>query len=292
MNNYDKADANITAKKSSKRRQSIAVIPNSHPPPPSNNAIHNMNASVLDPAAPPRHSNTVMDDPRPITDKSFMKKNINALYKYLMNVGYEYPITVKSLHLPSAKDFQQIVTYLIRRFDPTFATSSMNMKFEDEVCMAFKALGYPFPISKTGLVAAGSPHTWPALLAALSWLVELLQYDEIRQRSEADDNHGDNNDDRNDDDTNNMIDMKEMIAKSEKDFFKYLLEAYEMFLCGDDERHDELEEGLIEMFEIDNAKLEQEKNRIMDSTVTMLEMVENLRSQGDVYVYSVYISIH
>ena len=65
-----------------------------------------------------------------------------------------------------------------------------------------------------------------------------------------------------------------------------------MFLCGDDERHDELEEGLIEMFEIDNAKLEQEKNRIMDSTVTMLEMVENLRSQGDVYVYSVYISIH
>ena len=33
---------------------------------------------------------------------------------------------------------------------------------------------YPFAVSKTGLVACGSPHAWPPLLASLAWFVELL----------------------------------------------------------------------------------------------------------------------
>jgi SMC interacting uncharacterized protein involved in chromosome segregation len=42
----------------------------------------------------------------------------------------------------------------------------------------FKKLKYPFQISKTALVAVGSPHTWPTLLGALVWLAELLAYRE------------------------------------------------------------------------------------------------------------------
>ena len=57
-------------------------------------------------------------------------------------------------------------------------------KMEDEVPALFKRLRYPFAISKSALFAVGSPHTWPGLLAALAWLVELLCYEEkaVRRR--------------------------------------------------------------------------------------------------------------
>lgn len=51
-------------------------------------------------------------------------------------------------------------------------------KIEDDVPAFFKKIKYPFQISKTALVAVGSPHTWPTLLGALVWLAELLAYRE------------------------------------------------------------------------------------------------------------------
>eukprot|EP00814_Leptocylindrus_danicus_P016002 CAMPEP_0116013394 /NCGR_PEP_ID=MMETSP0321-20121206/5703_1 /TAXON_ID=163516 /ORGANISM="Leptocylindrus danicus var. danicus, Strain B650" /LENGTH=645 /DNA_ID=CAMNT_0003482941 /DNA_START=33 /DNA_END=1970 /DNA_ORIENTATION=+ len=219
-----------------------------------------------------------MDDPRPVSDKAYIKKSINSLYKYLMNSGYDHPITIKSLHLPSAKDFNHIVTFLLRRVDPTFNDGSSSIKFEDEVTLAFKLLNYPFTISKTGLVAAGSPHTWPALLAALSWLVELLQYDEVLE--------GSTNEDKNDDFENeeNMKDVvndpEKMVKRKEKAFFTYLLDAYESFLCGDDDRYDQLEEQLISVFEQDNVLIEREKEQFMEVTLNILEMMEELDQKG------------
>ncbi len=61
--------------------------------------------------------------------------------------------------------------------DPNLAAKSMG-KIEDDVPALFKRLRYPFGISKSALFAVGSPHTWPGLLAALTWLVELLNYEE------------------------------------------------------------------------------------------------------------------
>jgi kinetochore protein NDC80 len=37
---------------------------------------------------------------------------------------------------------------------------------------------YPFPISKASMQAVGTMHTWPTLLASITWMVELLTYDE------------------------------------------------------------------------------------------------------------------
>ena len=96
---------------------------------------------------------------------------------------------------PSGRDFQNIMTFLFRRVDPTFQLTQLvhqgNQrsdevipKFEDEVSMAFRCVGYPFPISNTGLVAVGLPHTWPALIAAIDWLVDLLA---IRDEEESND---------------------------------------------------------------------------------------------------------
>jgi kinetochore protein NDC80 len=50
-------------------------------------------------------------------------------------------------------------------------------KTEDEIPAMLKGLGYPFTISKTSLVAVGTPHSWPTFLGVLTWLVELLEYD-------------------------------------------------------------------------------------------------------------------
>lgn len=65
--------------------------------------------------------------------------------------------------------------FLLRQVDPHIKAFG---KIEDDVPTLFKQLKYPFQISKSALFAVGSPHTWPSLLAALGWLVELLNYSE------------------------------------------------------------------------------------------------------------------
>mgnify|MGYP000601283386 CR=1 FL=1 len=123
-----------------------------------------------------------------IKDKKYLNDAIKKMCSYLKTRGYSNAssLNVKQLvNGPSGKDFQNIMTFLFRRVDPTFYQSpvgnnkqtrsdEVQIKFEDEVTMAFRCLGYPFPISKTGLVAVGSPHTWPALIAAIDWLVDVL----------------------------------------------------------------------------------------------------------------------
>jgi hypothetical protein len=52
-----------------------------------------------------------------------------------------------------------------------------------QVPQLYKRLKYPFQISKSNLTAVGSPHTWPSLLAALTWLVELLNYQERAEQA-------------------------------------------------------------------------------------------------------------
>ena len=65
----------------------------------------------------------------------------------------------------------------VLQVDPNLVAKSMG-KIEDDVPALYKRLRYPFGISKSALFAVGSPHTWPGLLAALTWLVELLNYEE------------------------------------------------------------------------------------------------------------------
>ena len=51
----------------------------------------------------------------------------------------------------------------------------VGKKPEEEIPKIFKELGYPFMISKTSMYALGSPHTWPTILAALVWMVDLIK---------------------------------------------------------------------------------------------------------------------
>ena len=48
-------------------------------------------------------------------------------------------------------------------------------KIDEEVPRMFKLHGYPFTICKSAMFTIGSPHTWPTMLAALSWLRQMIQ---------------------------------------------------------------------------------------------------------------------
>ena len=85
--------------------------------------------------------------------------------------------------------------------------------------MIFRQLRYPFQISKSALYAVGSQHTWPSLLTALTWLVQICVYEEEARQCQA----------------------KESDPEPAVAFFEYVSCAYEHFLSGDDAKCNELE---------------------------------------------------
>ena len=122
------------------------------------------------------------EDPRPIMEKAYKNTMIRTLITFLGERGYDHQISPKILTNPTGKDFYNIVTFLWRGIDPnlkftTTDTRQQSKEFQKKIPFLFKQFGYPFNISKTALSAVGSPHTWPALLASLTWLIELLNYD-------------------------------------------------------------------------------------------------------------------
>lgn len=152
-------------------------------------------------------------DPRPLTDKNYMSDSIRTVITYLSTHNFPAQVAPKTLASPTGKDFATIVQFLFQQFDPTYRIGG---KVEDEVPVFFKRLNYPFQISKSALFAVGSPHSWPAVLAALTWLVELLNYTEKVEGSSA-----------------NTFEREN---KHEQDFLEYLAAGYSNFMSGNDQR--------------------------------------------------------
>lgn len=200
-------------------------------------------------------------DPRNLSDKVFQQNSIKKLMAFLVDHGYDHPITNKSLVRPSCKDFHHIVTFLLRHIDPSFQDGSM--KIEDEIAMSFKALGYPFSVSKTSLVAAGSPHAWPSLLSALAWLTERIV---CLERS---------GDDRSEWGSS-FESFEELEVKTDKVFFRYLNASYTAFLRGDEKMTEQLEVALAEQFERDDEVLEKEIEEMTDTNAVIVEQISNM----------------
>ncbi|EGZ23689.1 hypothetical protein PHYSODRAFT_478429 [Phytophthora sojae] len=161
-------------------------------------------------------------DPRPVSDRSYLNSCVQALVEFLSDRMYDQTLSPALLKRgPSKKDFCNMILFLFKQVDPTF---EFGVKFEEDVVLQFRNLRYPIPISKTSLAAVGTPHTWPTLLLSISWLIELLSYDEaIQQANETE--QSDENDEENGD----------------KPFFKYLDASYHVFLAGEDDKFAMLE---------------------------------------------------
>ena len=204
-------------------------------------------------------------DPRPINDKGFQMQCIRELLSFLQERGYEFPVSSKSLMRPSAKDFQNICTFMLRQADKDFGRGT-TMKFEDEVALNFKALGFPYTVSKTSLVAAGSPHTWPSLLAALTWLMfQLIGH----QESVAYENQ-----------VESIFETVEGLSeKTDADFFRYVGHSYKIYLADDQEALYALEADYTQGFEKDNDFIESMVEKATDINATMLERIHELEEQ-------------
>ena len=201
-------------------------------------------------------------DPRDVKDKSYLLSAIKKMVSFLKSRGYDATsLNIKQLvNGPSGRDFNHIMTFLFRRVDPTFNTPipDVIIKFEDEVSMAFKCLGYPFPISKTGLVAVGSPHTWPALIAAIDWLVDvlLIAEEETKLDWEMEENPQE--------EELLFQTCQGMNQRSEKQWHQFLRKSMVSFLNNDQEVCDELEGDLLETFHKDNEKVETYLNKMIE----------------------------
>jgi kinetochore protein NDC80 len=188
-----------------------------------------------------------------------MNRSIRGLIAYLGSHGYDHPISAKVLTAPSVKDFKNLLEFLVGRIDPHFA---FRGKLEDEVPGLMRRLGYPFTLSKSALKSVGSPHAWPTLLAALSWLVELLTYQEAVEVAEEAEMEvgGAAPADGFFDPSGGAGGAGSAVmqgAAGERVFFEYVSRAYVEFLEGRDD-FDELDAGLIETFESRNRAVEAE----------------------------------
>lgn len=222
--------------------------------------------------APPRKSSvrgstmgggTRIVDTRNIGDKQFMNQSIRLLINYLTDHNFDHAISPKILTRPSSKDFINIITFLFKQIDSNFVCVG---KFEDEVVAMFKQLGYPCQILKSNISAAGTPHAWPSLLAALSWLVDLLSYDDIAAIGSAP--------------AEQEIDLDDPTA-TEKAFYSYMAAAYSLFLSGEDDRYTELERQYVSGYESDNAQLTREISSLEQRNADLeaqIKEVENHRA--------------
>jgi hypothetical protein len=189
-----------------------------------------------------------------------------TLITYLATHGYDRPLSPKLLS--SNKEFGAVVAFLARRIDP--GAAPLTGRVEEEVPALFKRLRYPFSIPKSALQAVGSPHTWPALVAALAWLVELLQYEEHASKA-----------------TSSVFDagcgaattaaradagaVEQSALGGERAFFDFCAASYGAYISGDDAavaaldeqleaqyaRHDDALAAAVERLGGENAGLEE-----------------------------------
>lgn len=172
------------------------------------------------------------DDPRPVNNGAFKMHAIKEIESYMIENDYTHQISTQKLTSPTARDFQTIVTFMLRQLDSNF---TMLGRVEDDVTLVAKALHYPFMPSKTAITAVGAPNTWPTLLAMLLWLVELLRYDSEIKARDADGSAGLSGDDS--------------AAGTVDYFWWYLRQAYTLYLAGEDEKIGRLEADIGAAFD-------------------------------------------
>src|SRR3989338_4840029 len=152
-------------------------------------------------------------DPRPLADKQYMMESAHRIRGYLGSKGFG-ELNQRTLLAPTSKDFFAAMQFLGQRAMPEFKVGNRPEMTVPALCRSLK---YPFPINKSALQSVTAPHTWPAMLGLLLWLVELLQYEESADREfgAGDELVEDNSE--------------------EKVFFRYISRAYESFMAGEDD---------------------------------------------------------
>lgn len=190
-----------------------------------------------------------------ISRRRFQRACIAKLSAYLRSAGFSGSgSSARTLSKPTQRDFEDVALFLFSRLDPSWRC---ERKFEDEFVDMFRMLHYPFTISRTVLAAVGTSHTWPPLLAALTWLVELVVHSEKwPARPPSGEDEGRNR------------------------FNEYAANAYSLFLSGDDEAAAQLRSRLEAAFEATRLDAKRETEGARALSVDTRDQCSRLRSEA------------
>ena len=139
------------------------------------------------------------------------------------------------------------------------------MSFAAEVILNLRAVGYPYAISQAEVTSAGSVHTWPTLLATLSWLVDHIR---VRQATPAVSKLAKN------DKKQPFQTMPQLEKQTHQIFQNYLEQAYRSYLVNDIEQTQQLETALADAFERDDEFVLEQIGRASDWNGTLVETMK------------------
>lgn len=193
-------------------------------------------------------------DPRPRNDKPYMAQCIKLIVEFVIENGYGEPISAKILSNPTSKDFQNIFSFMLSINVPF----TFHKRFDEDVPVVLKFLGYPFSLSKSALTAVGSPHTWPTLLGTLYWIYELLKYGEKAAKVRE-------------------ADAPTFAEGRQAVFHEDLIKAYGDFLDGVDD-YEELNREIEAKFADRSAQNRAEVDALAETTRQRAEQLENFKS--------------
>lgn len=126
---------------------------------------------------------SVRKESRPLNDPKFKSICIDKILEFLKQNGYDSQIIRRNLLTPTTKDFINVFNFIYRHLDCSY---QLPAKFEDEIPKLLKKCKYPVQMSKSSFITVGSPHTWPAVLAMLSWIVDVVNiYNSVEPMSQA-----------------------------------------------------------------------------------------------------------
>lgn len=192
---------------------------------------------------------TLVEDPRRrqrnVRDKAHQAQCVSEILDFLARKEYDLPVSVSSLSNPSLKEFQSIFRFIHSFISPPFDSGK---RFEDEVVAFLRGIKYPYAseINRSQLIAI-TPHTLPAILAMLSWLISLINTLE---------SEGDCSDASPEDEVKSV-------------FYKYLYNEYALYMEGAEET-----ENGAKAVETATKEMYKERAKTMNELQMHLEKIE------------------
>jgi kinetochore protein NDC80 len=216
-------------------------------------------------------SSTQVRDPRQINDRHYMVKETKKVRAFL--AARQYPVTKKTLVSPTKQDFLDILVFLLRQIDDNFRFTMAEPIHE--VPDLFRQMNYPHSLNKSQLISVGSPHCWPYVLAALSWLVDVVSFDELGELyasgaaiEGAEDVHA-----------HAAVAAAAAADEGERLFFDFLVSAYRDFLLGQDD-FAALEQELASNFTARNAAERDAIAQLLTENEALREQIAALRQSA------------
>lgn len=225
-------------------------------------------------------------DPRPLNDRAYLQGVARDLVAFIVERGYDgAQMTARTLASASSKEFVSIFTFLLQRLDLSFEFASAGgggtggergggggagagagvaaggggaRRFEDELPILLKMLGYPYTMSRSALSAMGSPHTWPALVGVLHWLMNMVRLKEVYTVDELSQREND------------------VISRRDAFFLDNTVKAYDAWLSGAEE-FEEVDAERTAFFSADSAARAESIEQLTRENTASKERVQLLR---------------